>query len=148
MNSVNHIKISVRAWSDSVSFKPLAKQLGARTGNVYDKGDPIRGRLVSPDNYLSTEDIRIDGLTNLNQKIRDEVSFITKDPTLSALIRGGRGKVYIWVAVFGNEPRETGTLGIDMRPFGRGIGLIVDNFTTSDEGGNPKLLEIKPDVGS
>jgi hypothetical protein len=144
MIRVTEMKISVRAWSDSVSFKPLARQLGAHTIIVYDKGELIRGRRRAPNNYLSTEDITIAGMANLNRTIREQIAFIMRNATLSSLTRAGDGKVYVWVAVFGDIPCETASLGIDMRQFGHGIGLIVDNFTTFDEGGNPKLLDIKP----
>jgi hypothetical protein len=83
-------------------------------------------------------------VARLNQTIREQVAFINADPTLSAVTRASDGRVCVWVAVFGKAQRETETLGIDMRPFGHGIGLVVDNFTTFDDVGQPKLLEIKP----
>lgn len=144
MTNSNYIKINVRAWSDSMSFKPLARQLGVHTNNVYDKGELIRGRRKAPDNYLTTKDITINGVANLNRTIREQIAFIMRNATLSSLTRAGDGKVYVWVAVFGDVPCETASLGIDLGQFGHGIGLIVDNFTTFDEGGNPKLLDIKP----
>lgn len=145
MNRVTEIKINVRASSESMSFKPLARQLGAHTNNVYDKGElTVSGRRRAPNNYLTTKDITIEGVTSLNRTIREQIAFIMKNPTLSALTHARDGKVYVWVAVFGDIPRETASLGIDMHQFGHGIGLIVDNFTTFDAGGNPKLLEIKP----
>jgi hypothetical protein len=52
MIKTDYIKISVRAWSESISCKPLARQLGAQ---VYDKGELINGRRRSRDNYLTTE---------------------------------------------------------------------------------------------
>ena len=127
-----------------MSFKQLARQLGALTNNVSDKGELIRGRRRAPNNYLSTKDIEIEGVARLNQTIGEQVAFIMRNATLSSLTRAGDGTVYVWVAVFGDVPRETASLGIDMRPFGHGIGLVVDNFTTFDDGGNPKLLDVKP----
>jgi hypothetical protein len=151
MTSAVHLKISVRAWSDFMSFKPLAKQLGARTSTVYDKGElTFSGRVTgrtSCDNYLATNDIKIEGVTDLNRTVREQIDFIMADAVLAPLTRGGDGRVYVWIAVFGHDPRETETLGLDMRPFGHGIGLIVDNFTTFNEAGQPKLLEIKPTAG-
>ncbi len=148
MMEIVDLKVSVRAWSDSVSFKPLATRLGARMGIVYDKGElTVSGKVTgrrAPDNYLSTKDIDLIGVADLNRTIREQIAFIRGDATLSALAHAADGKVYVWVAVFGHDPRETETLGIDMRPFGHGIGLIVDNFTTFTEEGQPKLLEIKP----
>jgi hypothetical protein len=61
----------------------------------------------------------------------------------AALKSAGDGHVVVWVAVFGYEPRKTQTLGIDMRPFGRDIGLVVDNFTIPAESGS-ETFEIKP----
>lgn len=145
MTRLTEIKINVRASSGSMSFKPLARQLSAHTNNVYDKGErTVSGRRTSPDNYFTTKDITIEGVANLNRTIREQIAFIMRNATLSSLTRAGDGKVYVWVAVFGDVPCETASLGIDMRHFGHGIGLIVDNFTTFDEGGNPKLLDIKP----
>ena len=151
MSSPVDVKISIRAWSDSVSLKPLAKRLGARTNTVYDKGElTYSGRVTgrtSSDNYLSTEDIEIVGVVDLNRMIRAQLALIDADATLSSLTRASDGRVYLWVAVFGNDPRETETLGIDTRPFGHGIGLIVDNFTTYNEKGQSSVFEIGPRGG-
>ncbi len=148
MTGIVDLKISVRAWSDAASFKPLASRLGARTSTVHDKGElTVSGQRTgrkAPENYLSTTDIKLAGVTDLNRTIRNQIAFINADATLSVLTGAGDGRVYVWVAVFGSAPRETETLGIDTRPFGHGIGLIVDNFTTFDAEGRPKLLEIKP----
>lgn len=149
MTSIVDFKISVRAHSDSVSFKPLAQRLGARVSTVYDKGEAMRSfsgqvlRRTSPDNYLSTEDIELKGITNLKRTIREQIAFIQGEPILWDLTRVSDGEIYVWVAVFGDRPRRTDTLGIDLRLFGYGIGLVIDNFTIW--GSRPsEVLEIKP----
>ncbi|HVW94194.1 MAG TPA: hypothetical protein VHB74_16505 [Devosia sp.] len=149
MTSPVDFKISVRAHSDSVSFKPLTQRLGARASTVYDKGDLTHsGRMYgtgrkSADNYFTTKDIELAGVADLNRTIREQLALIDNEPTLSALTRASDGHVVVWVAVFGKQPRKTDTLGIDLRPFGHGIGLVVDNFTIPAESGS-EVFEIKP----
>lgn len=143
-------KISVRMWSDTASLKPIAARLW-QVGVFRDKGEDIvfsargeRRTRRSTENYLSTGDVEIADMSAVRVEVERQVRFLQDEPSISRLIDDGALEVVVWVAVFGNEgAARIEDLDIDLTSFGRGVGLVVENYTDFSVGGNPRKLVIE-----
>jgi hypothetical protein len=138
-------------WSPSVPLAPVAAHLGLQVHIVYRKGDFMRTAKGKPVNlrageyYVSSNEVVAQNANTARGQVADFVRLLMADTLISRLVNERALDVVVWSAIFGDEgAAKIADLGIDTKPFGRRLGLVVENYTDFDETGNPRKLLIGP----
>lgn len=145
------VRTNVRMWSPTVPLGPIAARVGLRTHIVYGKGDPMRTakgvttKRLSDEYYLSSTEVRANDLTAVRGQVAQFVRKLEADPQFSRQIEDRTIDVVVWAAIFGDQgAARIEDLNIEMTPFGRRIGLVVENYAEFGDDGNPRKLLVGP----